>query len=217
MAPSQSSLREFLHESVSTGNEDEKSVTVKFGMWIFIATEVLLFGAALGTFTAYHVRYPESFKEGSRHMDFWLGTLNTWVLLTSSLAMAYAVQQARLRRRLRLFLSLALTALIGVVFLGIKFTEYAHHYRESLFPGLNYHPPEGTPAAMFLFMSFYVVTTLMHAVHLTIGIGLVSWLALYSTFKPDVKDKTEVIGLYWHFVDIVWVFLYPTFYLLASR
>jgi cytochrome c oxidase subunit 3 len=186
------------------------------GMWIFLATEVLFFGGLFTGYTIYRSAYPAAFGEASRHLDIVLGAVNTGVLLLSSLSMAMAVQSAQLGKQRRLLGFLTSTAVLGAVFLAIKFTEYAHKFHEHLVPGLQFAFPGTESQHAQLFFSFYFAMTGLHALHMMIGIvmiGVLMVMTLAGWFTPEYHTPIETIGLYWHFVDIVWVFLFPLLYL----
>lgn len=190
-------------------------------MWAFLAQEVLFLGAVISAFYVYRVRWPGDFADMARELKWQLGTINTAVLLGSSYTMALAVHFSREGRRPALFWLLLLTIALGTTFLGIKFTEYALEYRDHLVPALNYAPvsPDATPRPEHgpLFMSFYFVTTGFHALHMIVGIGVLAFLAYRAktgAYSEACHNPIEVAGLYWHFVDLVWVFLFPTLYLL---
>ena len=173
------------------------------GMWAFLATEVMFFGPLFFGYVHGRLTQPDAFTAGSHHMHIVLGTLNTAILMTSSLTMALAVRAARESRPVRIWL--ALTALFGLAFLGIKASEWIMEYSEAA--------NAGGGEARFYFL--YYAMTGLHAVHLTIGVGVVAWLWTHARrFSAAYHMPVEVSGLYWHFVDIVWVFLYPMFYLL---
>lgn len=195
---------------------DQQRETAAFGMWVFLATEVLFFGALFAAFTVYRYLYPDGFQEGGRHMDVMMGTVNTIVLLMSSFTMAAAVDRIKAGERAACRALLAVTATLGVIFLGIKFTEYVHHWQASLAPGLRFAVTAAAPAHVELFFWLYFFMTGLHALHLTIGVVTVFVLAVKTEAKYSAAyhNPVEVAGLYWHFVDIVWVFLYPTFYLI---
>lgn len=192
--------------------------TVSLGMWVFLLTEVMFFGVL---FLAYfHVRHgdPEGFGIASHHVHEWLGTFNTAILLTSSLSMALAVHASSRDDRRGLIRLLAITAVLGLAFLGIKGTEYVLEWRDGLVPRLNflYTGPHPRTVAEFFFL--YFVMTGVHAVHLAIGIVAVAWNAARARRDAHVarrENAVEAVGLYWHFVDVVWVFLYPLFYLVV--
>ena len=190
------------------------------GMWLFLATEVLFFGGLILGYAVYRSIYPEAFQEGSRHLDLLLGSINTAVLITSSLTMALAVHSAQEGRSRALVVFLLLTMVIGMVFLGIKGTEYVHKYHQSLVPGLrfDYHGPQAGQVELFLLL--YFLMTALHALHLTVGIGILGVLALLAWrdhFSADYYAPVETSGLYWHFVDIVWIFLLPLLYLIGAH
>ena len=186
------------------------------GMWIFLATEILFFGAMFLGYTVYRAMYPQAFGEASRHLDIVLGSVNTAVLLCSSLTMALAVHAAQIGIRRMLVLFLVVTMLLGGLFLGIKFYEYYEKYGEGLIPGSQFTWSGSNPQHASLFFIFYFVMTGMHALHMLVGVGLMMTLitlARRNKFSRIYYTPVEVGGLYWHFVDIVWVFLFPLLYL----
>ena len=172
-------------------------------MWAFLATEVMFFGPLFMSYVHGRVAQHAAFVDGSHHMHIVLGTLNTAILMTSSLTMALSVRFSQQGKPIRVWL--VLTALLGLVFLGIKGSEYWMESSEVA--------KASGPELTFYFL--YFAMTGLHAIHLTIGIGIVAWLAWHARrFGREYYSPVEVGGLYWHFVDIVWVFLYPMFYLL---
>jgi cytochrome c oxidase subunit 3 len=175
-------------------------------MWLFLAAEVVFFGGILLGFFEFQGSFPRDFAEAGRRTNLRLGALNTGILLTSSLFMALAV---RSRTRRAAVAALAATMTLGVAFLAVKFTEYALDFHEHLVPGSGFRISGADPRHARLFFLFYFAMTGIHALHLMIGIGLLTWLAL-GPFRPAAL---EVTGLYWHFVDIVWIFLFPLLYL----
>lgn len=214
-------LESLLRPTNPYANPEEKHHALIFGMWLFLGTEILLFGGLFLGLSAYRVLYPAEFALGSHHMALWMGTANTFVLLTSSLSMALAVRAAQNDSAKLTALLLLVTAGLGAVFLGIKFTEYADHIQHGLWPGPGFHV-EGTsaPERVRLFFLLYFIMTGLHALHLTIGIGLVSLMALLAwrkAFIPAAYTPVEMTGLYWHLVDIVWIFLFPMFYLIGHH
>jgi cytochrome c oxidase subunit 3 len=184
------------------------------GMWIFLATEVLFFGALLVVYTAYRIWCPHEFGVGSRHLDFWLGTTNTAILLTSSFFMAGAVSAGRLRDRRSTIVLLVLTALLGAAFLAIKGYEWHTAIDDGYWPGTDKTASGGT-GGVHLFYSLYFGLTGLHGIHMLVGLGLVGttiWrLRARQPFAPN-QNWLTLIGLYWHFIDIVWIFLYPLLY-----
>jgi cytochrome c oxidase subunit 3 len=190
------------------------------GMWIFLATEVMFFGGMFLGYTTYRIAYPQGFAGASNHLDIWLGTINTAVLICSSFTMALAVRGAQLGNRRTVVLFLSLTMLLGAIFLGIKFTEYYAKFVEHLVPGSGFRYAAGAAHAAEIFFSFYFALTGMHALHMLIGLGLLTTLVVQSTrgaFSTAYNTPVELVGLYWHFVDIVWIFLFPLLYLVGRH
>lgn len=192
----------------------------ELGMWAFLLTELMLFGGFFVGYAAYRYTYPAAFIEGSSHLDVFMGGINTAVLICSSLSMALAVREAQLGRRKGIIINLILTIIFGAVFLGIKAVEYSHKIHEHLVPGPNFQLDVVGSNNVQLFFSFYFAMTGTHAFHMIIGIGLMIWLIIKTrsgAFSPEYYAPVEMTGLYWHFVDIVWIFLYPLLYLLGRH
>ena len=207
------------------GQQHESSI---LGMWCFLATEVLFFGGLIAAYAVYRAISPHEIAMASRKLNVVLGGINTAVLLTSSLSMALAVTAAQRRQRKQLVQLLLLTMLLGVAFLGIKSYEYYVDFEEHLVPGAHFDygqftPPEGQtidrrPLQMFFIL--YFTMTGLHAFHMIVGLALVGIMA-YLSWKRWLSGggavQIEVTGLYWHFIDIVWIFLYPLLYLIEVR
>ena len=191
------------------------------GMWIFLVTEVMFFGGLFTAYVTYRALYADAFAHASHHLDVVLGTFNTAVLITSSLTMALAVHAAQVGRRGRLVGCLVLTALLGATFLGVKVVEYAEKFEHHLVPGPLFQWDHAAEAAnVQLFYSLYFAMTGLHALHMIIGLGILTWLVLGARrgrFGPAYATPVEVSGLYWHFVDIVWIFLFPLLYLIGRH
>ena len=186
------------------------------GMWLFIATEILLFGGMFLGYTAYRHAYPLAFAEASRHTLIAFGGTNTAVLLISSTVMAFAVRAASQNRRALVGLLLFITASLGMLFLVIKGLEYAHEINEHLLPGRTFHIDAADPQHAELFFYIYWLMTGVHALHVTIGVVLITFFAFRAWFRDAFRNHdtpVELLGLYWHFVDIVWVFLFPLIYM----
>jgi len=190
------------------------------GMWVFLATEVMFFGGMFACYFVYRHWYLQAFAEGSNRLDVLLGGINTAVLICSSFTMALAVHSADTNERKALIIFLGLTIVLGTVFLGIKFFEYHSKFVEHLVPGGSFVFPGPFERQAEIFFSFYFAMTGMHAVHMIIGIGLLTVLALKARrgrFSAFYHTPVELTGLYWHFVDIVWIFLFPLLYLLGRH
>ena len=188
--------------------------TVTLGMWAFLATEVLFFGALIAAYLNYRVWFGEEFIAAASLTKVALGTANTAVLLTSSACIAMAVTTFDAGRRRAPVLWLSATALLGLIFVVIKATEWWLEYREHLVPALDFDLAKYGGVAEIFFV-FYFSATGLHALHLLIGIAIVTWLAIRigrGSLEPG-GSTTRLVGLYWHFVDIVWIFLFPLIYL----
>lgn len=190
--------------------------TATLGMWAFVASEVMFFGGLFLAYIAYRHFYPDGFLAASARLDATMGAVNTAVLLTSSLTMALALREARRRRGLTLVLLLVVTAFLGALFLGIKLHEYAVDGSEHLVPGAGFVFPGPHHREAEIFFLLYFLMTGLHAIHLTLGVLAVlglGGLALFGRVGPERPGPVEVVALYWHFVDLVWVFLFPILYL----
>jgi cytochrome c oxidase subunit 3 len=187
------------------------------GMWVFIAQEIMFFGGLFLTYTIYRGLYPRAFAEASHHLDWKLGAFNTAVLIGSSLTMALAVHAAAVGHRKKIVTWLLLTILLGGVFLGVKVVEYADKFEHHLVPGPSFHFEGTDPRAAQAFYSLYFAMTGLHALHMVIGIPILATIALLAwrgRYSPAHYTPVELTGLYWHFVDIVWIFLFPLLYLI---
>ncbi len=190
----------------------------RLGMWVFLSTEVLFFGALFCAFAVYRFTHYEAFGLAARKLDLMLGSLNTGVLLTSSLTMAAAVHSAQGRRFRGAALWLAATAVLGAAFLAVKGLEWSREIREGLWPGPGFAWEGAGAHGARLYFSLYFCMTGLHAFHMIVGLAAVAligaWCALGRIAERDAAI-VECLGLYWHFVDIVWIWLFPLLYLLG--
>jgi cytochrome c oxidase subunit 3 len=191
------------------------------GMWVFLVSEVMFFGGLFATYMVYRFKFPEAFDHASEHLDIWLGGFNTFALLTSSLTMALAVRAAHLGQSRQIALMISLTMALGLVFLGVKSLEYYHKYEDGLAPllglGLPFRYEGAEPGPTQLFYGLYFAMTGVHALHMIIGIAILGLFirpALRGAYSGANSLSVEIIGLYWHFVDLVWIFLFPLLYLI---
>jgi cytochrome c oxidase subunit 3 len=234
MAEAATDLAASQHEAEHSGplahhfeDLEQQQHAATLGMWTFLATEVMFFGGLITGFIVYRAIAFESFALASRQLEPWAGGINTVVLLTSSLTMALAVHAGELGDRKGQVRYLLLTMLLGSCFLGIKAFEYYEEYHKGLIPGPYFnHKGELEFPASFgpsqiqhaqLFFVFYFFMTGLHALHMIIGLGVVAWItwkARRGEFTAEYFTPLELTGLYWHFVDIVWVFLFPLLYLI---
>jgi cytochrome c oxidase subunit 3 len=198
-------------------NAQQQYESGNLGMWLFLITEVMFFGGMFGAYAIYRSWYPQAFIEASKVTNIPLGAFNTVVLILSSVTMALAVQSAQLSKQKRLQVMLLLTMLFGAAFLGIKGIEYHEKWLHHHIPGPNFQwEGEGGREVQILFCLYFAMTG-MHAVHMIVGLGIMAWLyitARRGAYSSEYYNPVEISGLYWHFVDIVWIFLFPLLYLI---
>ena len=190
----------------------------KLGMWIFLLTEVLLFGGLFCFYAIYRSWYPDMFFNAHKELDVLMGTINTIVLITSSVTMALAIRSMQLGNRRATLYNLAATISLAFGFLIIKYFEYSHKFHVGQLPGKFYtfEGIEGTNPHVFF--SVYFAMTGLHGFHVLVGIGVIGWLFLRvrkGHFSPQYYTPIEMTGLYWHLVDLIWIFLFPLFYLIS--
>ncbi len=189
------------------------------GMWVFLLTEIMFFGGMFGAYTVYRTLYPAAFESTSHYMNVVLGGANTCVLILSSLTMVLAVRAAKIGSKKMLIFFLICTLILGFTFLGVKYFEYHEKWVDHHVPGPNFHydQPQFAHQAEILFFLYFAMTG-MHAMHMIVGAGLLITLivmAARNRFSPEWYTPVDMIGLYWHFVDIVWIFLFPLLYLIG--
>ncbi|PWB73663.1 cytochrome C oxidase subunit III [candidate division GN15 bacterium] len=196
---------------------EQQRESAKLGMWIFLLTEILLFGGLFCAYAIYRSWYPDMFHNAHKALDLTLGTTNTIVLITSSLTMALAIRSMQLGRKNLTMVHLVLTLALASTFLVIKYFEYAHKFHLGQLPGkfYTYQGIEGTNPHIFFTM--YFAMTGLHGIHVIAGMSVIGWM-LYRTakghFSAAYYTPIEMTGLYWHLVDLVWIFLFPLFYLI---
>jgi cytochrome c oxidase subunit 3 len=204
---------------------EQQKQSATLGIWLFLITEVMFFGGLFLGYVVYRGMYPEAWHLGSSKLDITLGTINTVILIFSSLTMALSVHGAQVGNRKKCANYLLATIVLGSAFLVIKAFEYAgkfapghdHYY---LIPGDQFHLASPFADGVQIFFSLYFTMTGMHAIHMIIGIGVLLWLyfkARKGAYHENYYNPVEVTGLYWHFVDIVWIFLFPLLYLIGRH
>jgi cytochrome c oxidase subunit III len=202
-------------------NMEQQREAGSIGMWVFLVQEIMFFGGLFLAYSIFRGKFPEAFAAASNHLDIRLGATNTVVLIFSSLTMALAVYYAQVGKRRPQVWFLTVTLLLGATFLVIKGFEYAEKFRDSLFPGPSFHwTGHGDPNQVQIFFWIYFAMTGLHALHMIIGIAIISYLifqARRGRYTPEYHAPVEISGLYWHFVDIVWIFLFPLLYLLGRH
>jgi cytochrome c oxidase subunit 3 len=203
--------RAALHEPFAT--LDQQAHAVRLAVWVFLASELMLFAALLGLYSGLRSAWPESFRRGILGNDVALGTLNTAILITSSLLVALALDATRTGRARRTASLLGGSIVLGGAFLVVKAIEYRHHFEEGVWPGVGSEP------GLVAFHNIYFASTGLHALHVIAGMTLLGWLGVRAArgdFGPERSEHVplELGGLYWHLVDVIWIFLWPLFYLL---
>ena len=205
---------------------EQQRDAASLGMWWFLATEVMFFGGLFCVYLIYRLMYFPEFGAGSKTLDVKLGATNTAVLICSSLTVVLAVWAAQTGRRMILLGGLVATLVLGLVFLGIKADEYKEKFETHHVPGASFHFDEpipghpdqhANPQHAQIFFALYFVMTGLHALHMVVGVGVFLWLlamAWKGRFTPEYNTPVEIGGLYWHFVDIIWIYLFPLLYLI---
>ncbi len=197
-------------------NPAQQRETVTLGMWIFLATEVMLFGALFTAYSVYRIYYTPAFTHASGEMEYWMGAVNTAVLICSSFTMALGVHSAEAGKKRLTVLFLLLTMLIGCIFLGIKFWEHYRHYLDHKVPGINFQEAGALGPREQMFFFLYFAMTGLHAFHMLVGLGVLSVMVLrvvFGSISREYHTPIEIAGLYWHFVDVIWVVLFAIFYI----
>jgi cytochrome c oxidase subunit 3 len=206
-----------LREQFDTEEQQKDASTL--GMWIFLITEIMFFGGMFAAYTIYRSAYPTVFAIASTSLDVVVGAINTCVLLLSSFTMVMAVRAGQIGQRNKIIFFLIITLIFGCVFLGVKAYEWTNKYEEHHMPGQAAFHLDGTqlqgPAK--LFFSLYFAMTGLHALHMVVGVGILTFIILETRkgkYSADYYTPIDIAGLYWHFVDIVWIFLFPLLYLI---
>jgi cytochrome c oxidase subunit 3 len=205
----------------------QQYASAKLGMWVFLVTEILFFGGLFCAYAVYRANHPEVFAYAHGYLDTSLGAINTAVLIFSSLTMAWGVRCAQLGQRRGLLLCLVVTLACAFGFLGIKSVEYRHKWHDGLLWGQNFQPAEtahhsgdanvARPPNAHIFFGIYFCMTGLHGIHVLVGMGLLGWLirgAVLGRFGPAYFTPVDLVGLYWHLVDLIWIYLFPLLYLI---
>jgi len=200
------------------GSWEQQQHAAHLGMWLFLTSEVLLFGALFALYTAYRLEYADAFRLAAHHNNLWLGTANTLILITSSLLAAWATHALKSGRRAVAGLCLLGTIALGGVFLFLKFSEYADHFQHGILPGAYYRSPDLAERGASTFFTLYYFMTGLHGLHVMGGMSALSILLVQlcrGHYGSARSTAVELSVLYWHLVDVIWIFLWPLFYLLT--
>jgi len=199
-------------------DSEQQRESAKLGMWIFLLTEVLLFGGLFVTYGIFRAWYPEMFFNAHKHLDVLLGSVNTIVLISSSVTMALAIRSLQVNSKQHAIMFLILTLLFAATFMVIKYFEYSHKIELGQLPGRMYTYTGVQGSNPHIFFSVYFAMTALHGLHVLIGMIVIGWV-LYRTIKNHFSHEyytpVEMTGLYWHLVDMIWIFLFPLLYLIG--
>jgi cytochrome c oxidase subunit III len=197
-------------------SNDHEYASAKEGVWLFMVTEVLMFGGLLVAFLIFKGLYPESFKAGGDTLSWKYGAFNTMVLIFSSLTMALAIYFIRINQRNKAFWSLIVTIICGGIFMCVKYLEYSHKIHLGIMPGKLFSQVGMTDPHYNLYFSFYYLLTGLHGLHVLIGMGMIAWIAIRikkGMYSSQHWTGVEGVGIFWHLVDLVWIYLFPLLYL----
>jgi cytochrome c oxidase subunit III len=197
---------------------EQQKQTHMLGMWTFLTTEVMFFGGLFLAYVYYRYMFHAAWVDAVHHLKVWFGGINTVILICSSLTMAMGVHAAQLGRRKSTVMWLALTLLFGFGFLVVKTFEWTDKWNHHLFPGQSFNQTEfADPAHSMMFYILYFMITGLHGIHVIAGLVVIAWImwrARRGDFTPEYNNPVEITGLYWHFVDLVWIYLFPILYLM---
>lgn len=199
-------------------NAEQQFDTSKLGMWLFLATEILMFGGLFVGFGLMQANYPEAWVAGHHHLDRIMGSVNTVFLLCSSFTMVMAVHASSTNQKSKTVLNLLATLAFAGGFMVIKYFEYSHKFHEGTLPGRYFSYAGGGPPEQAMFFGFYFAMTGIHGVHVLIGMILITWILIRAQrgdFSSDYYTPVDLVGLYWHLVDLIWIYLFPLLYLVS--
>jgi cytochrome c oxidase subunit 3 len=197
---------------------ERQTDAARLGMWLFLATELLLFGGLFTAYAYYRWMFPAAWAEGSHLMSLALGTVNTFILLASSFTVAMSINFIRIGKPRLTTLMLAISIACGLAFMALKAVEYADHFHHGLLPGRFLSSAEAQQPGVAMFFVLYYLTTGLHAIHVIAGLTVLGVMMVKTArgrFSPDYYTPLDMGGLYWHLVDIIWIFLYPLLYLVV--
>ncbi len=206
------------HHAHHFASADDEFEACKQGMWLFLVTEVLMFGGLFVAYGIFRGLYPDMFFEAHKLLAVKMGAINTVVLITSSLTMVLAVSSTQKGRRDQAIIYLVLTFLLACCFLVVKYFEYSHKFHDGLLPGGFFTNTELKHPKTPLFFSLYFMMTGLHMIHVILGMGVIAWVlrrTIKGEFSPHFYTPVELVGFYWHFVDLVWIYLFPLLYLVG--
>jgi len=190
----------------------------KEGIWLFMVTEIVMFGGLFVGYFLMHAMYPATFSEGASHLDWKMGSLNTVVLIMSSWTMALSIHYIQVGKNSKATMTLITTILCGGIFMCVKYLEYSHKFHDGLLPGRFFSHHESIAQNLGMYFGFYFAMTGLHGIHVLCGMLLITWVLirhLRGDFDPHYFTPVEGVGIFWHIVDLVWIFLFPLLYLIG--
>ena len=193
-------------------------LTSKEGIWVFMVTEIMMFGGLFVGYFLMHSLYPDTFAEGASHLDWRMGSINTVVLILSSFTMAASINYIQRGLNKKATLCLLFTILCGAIFMCIKYMEYSQKFHHGLLPGKFFTFEEAVSPHLPLYFGFYFCMTGLHGIHVLLGMGLITWCLIRNMrgdFDPHYYTAVEGVGIFWHIVDLIWIFLFPLLYLVG--
>ncbi|MFN7453563.1 MAG: cytochrome c oxidase subunit 3 family protein [Pseudobdellovibrionaceae bacterium] len=193
-------------------------VSAKEGIWLFMVTEILMFGGLFVGYFIYHMKYPEMFAEGASFLDWRMGAFNTFVLIGSSLTMALGIHYIQIGKNKAASWALITTLACGAIFMVVKYFEYTHKIHLGLLPGKFFAYPEAVSQSLAMYFGFYFCMTGLHGTHVLIGMILITWVLIRNMrgeFDSHYFTPVEGVGIFWHIVDLIWIFLFPLLYLVG--
>lgn len=220
MSTSNSHSTSGFHVAHHFKDANQQYESAKTGLWLFMATEILMFGGLFVGYIIFHTLYPEMFAEGAKQLDWRMGFFNTLVLITSSLTMALGIYYLQLNQQKKAVMSLVATVLLGCVFMVVKYFEYTSKIHHGFLPGkfLDVEHVNAVHKNLGMYFGFYFCMTGLHGLHVLIGMGLIAWVAVKASkgqFGPEYYTPVEGVGIFWHIVDLIWIFLFPLLYLVG--
>jgi cytochrome c oxidase subunit III len=204
-----------LHEQFE--DLEKQAHASRLGMWIFLSSELLLFAGLFALYTGYRVMYPTDFALAVAHDNVAIGSANTAILITSSFTVALSLPAARAGRGRVAAALLAFSIACGLAFLVLKGVEYGQHFHQGIYPGTAYDDPAMRSYGAHMFFTLYYLMTGLHAIHVMVGMGLLAWIAAGAwrgVYAAGNTVRVELVALYWHLIDVVWIFLWPMLYLM---
>ncbi|MCX7978325.1 MAG: cytochrome c oxidase subunit 3 family protein [Bdellovibrionaceae bacterium] len=220
MSTGNSAAHHEYHHAHHFRDAEHEYQTAKEGIWLFMVTEILMFGGLFVGYAIFHTIYPEMFAEGAKQLDWRMGFVNTLVLIFSSFTMALGILYCQTNQQKKAVMALAATVLCGAIFMVIKYFEYTHKFHLGFYPGrfLDVATVGAQHQNLGMYFGFYFAMTGLHGLHVLIGMALIVWVMIRTMrgeFSSQYYTPVEGVGIFWHIVDLIWIFLFPLLYLVG--